>query len=123
MRRNRGGTEEELRRNRLLTPKFSNTFAILAGTPKISTHFRPLSTSGRSIASSLFTPYLWMATMSLKKTKGEKKLTHKKHGKLKVMTKLLRMEFKRISEKKPTHWSAFRDQIKEKNRKGMDSHL
>lgn len=34
------------------------TFVILAGTPKISTHFKPFSTRGRSIPSSLLTPYL-----------------------------------------------------------------
>lgn len=38
------------------------TFAILAGTPKISTHFKPFSTSGRSIPSSLLIPYLQSMT-------------------------------------------------------------
>lgn len=39
-----------------------HTFSIFAGTPKISTHFKPLSTRGCNIPSSLFTPYLWMGT-------------------------------------------------------------
>lgn len=34
------------------------TLGTLLGTPKISTHFRPSSTRGRSIPSSLLTPYL-----------------------------------------------------------------
>lgn len=37
---------------------FSPTFTTFAGTPKISTHFRPLFTRGRSKPSILFTPYL-----------------------------------------------------------------
>lgn len=35
-----------------------NTLITFAGTPKMSTHFKPFSTRGRSIPSSLFTPYL-----------------------------------------------------------------
>lgn len=43
---------------RALPPPCTLTLGTLLGTPKMSTHFRPSPTRGRSMASSLLTPYL-----------------------------------------------------------------
>lgn len=64
-----------------------STFAILAGTPKISTHLRPFSTSGRSIPSSLFTPYLGKGkVIQEEEGKKKKKVTQKQRNLVAVMT-------------------------------------